>query len=771
MAERTMTGTADCLSDDRALGYVDGTLPAASLAVAEEHIDRCSACRWLVSALARPSPGEDAPEPRPRLRPAASDRYLAGDVVARGGQGCVRRGTDTWFGREVAIKEPINPGAARHLVQEALITARLQHPAILPIYDAGYDDDGRPFYTMKLVDGRSLQQAIAATGTLHERLALLPRVIAVAEAIAYAHSRRVIHRDLKPANILVGDFGDTVVIDWGLAQELGGADAEPGGAIVGTPGYMSPEQTRGAPVDERTDVFALGAILRHLLTGSPPREQSALPRAAPRDLVTIVAKAMAADPADRYPSAGELAADLQRFATGQLVSAQVYSPLALLGRWVRRHRAAVAAAAAALVAIAVIAAVSVRAIVAERDRARAEQRAAERARAAADEQRTTAERERAAADQQRRGAQGLVEFMLGSLDDRLEQIGRIDLLEDVATSIEEYYARGIVDPFDLTASRRRARALAILGKVAQSRGDYLSARRHYQDALAIRDGVFAVLPQDTGNNYVSLELRDRLADVTRLLDVPAAPRPAPPQGGPLLLGDGLDTPLEIPLRVVLWEHAHFGGDGRTLVRDQANLGPGWAQGGRCQSGMAFEDVTSAVGVHVGPDYDAWKARHGGAEPVVILWSDRDFRGAYVVLQAGVYPDLSAFGLDDSVSSVQFAEGRPLAPPSVVNLGGRDRIPVVLRLHTAPRRQVLSCGEADNVFTAVRSIYDIDPPFDDAISWIEILRGPNYDATKSLTLYSERFRRGDTLTSRDAAMDLDLAARGFDDKLSSVFIEP
>ncbi len=181
--------------------------------------------------------------------------------------------------------------AEPRFVAEALVTARLQHPSIVPVYEAGRWPGGEPFYAMKLVSGRSLADVIAERKTLEERLALLPHVLAVAEAIAYAHTERIIHRDLKPANVLVGDFGETVVIDWGLAKDLAREEGtEPTGAadtplrsrrteritrlgtVMGTPAYMPPEQAAGRPVDERADVYALGAILYHLLAGTRPYE-------------------------------------------------------------------------------------------------------------------------------------------------------------------------------------------------------------------------------------------------------------------------------------------------------------------------------------------------------------------------------------------------------------------------------------------------------------------------------------------------------------------
>ena len=308
----------------------------------------------------------------------AARRYSKLSELARGGAGRIIAARDLVFDRAVALKEPLDPvrGGAR-LRAEADILARLQHPSIVPVYDTGVWSDGVPFFAMKLIEGRSLRDVIHDAPELEQRIALIPQLVAVADAIAYAHSQHVIHRDLKPGNVLVGQFGETIVIDWGLAKLIRGDGVEPGepgtpatapprrpaietatGTVFGTPAYMAPEQARGEPVDERADVYALGAMLYHLLTGRAPfhddgsdllaaararRPQpiEAVQPRAPADLVAIVAKAMAHDATERYPTAAELAADLRRFERGQLVIARRYSSIARLRRWLRTHRAVV----------------------------------------------------------------------------------------------------------------------------------------------------------------------------------------------------------------------------------------------------------------------------------------------------------------------------------------------------------------------------------------------------------------------------------------------
>jgi WD40 repeat protein len=369
-------------------------------------------------APASEHPASDAPSATvPTLRPGLGRYEILGEQ-GEGGLGRVLRARDRSLDRLVAVKElkEPTPEAAARFVREVMLTARLQHPSIISIYEIGARDDGSPFYAMKLVEGRPLDQVIADTTSLTERIALLPHAAAVADAIAYAHDRGIIHRDLKPANVIVGPFGETVVIDWGLAKDLrASAPAGSGpdvaaalvdetqlplvrtqaGAMLGTPAYMPPEQMRGATVDERADVFALGGILYHVLTGRAPYDsdsfRDAVARIAagtpialaerepriPAELATIVEKAMAADPRDRYRTAKELAADLGRYRTGQLVGAHHYTPARLAIRFAKRHKAGFLAAAAFVTALSVSGAFGLRGIVRERDRAEAARAQAE----------------------------------------------------------------------------------------------------------------------------------------------------------------------------------------------------------------------------------------------------------------------------------------------------------------------------------------------------------------------------------------------------------
>ena len=317
----------------------------------------------------------------------SDDRYEILGEHARGGLGRILLARDREVGRVVAIKELLRNrrrGEAR-FVREAIVTAHLDHPSIVPVYEVGRWPSGEPFYSMKLVSGRPLKELIGDAETIDDRLALIPNILAVADAAAYAHSRGIIHRDLKPPNIIVGDFGETIVIDWGLAKNIGeddstldsndSADDEDSwdqsprdthpnltrqGAVLGTASYMAPEQARGDDVDERADVYAIGAILYHALSGSapfsgttsqetidsviagPPRGLSKVAPSVPKDLGAIVGKAMERKRNDRYDDAQQLAEDLRRYQEGQLVAARVYSRSQLFHRWLVRNRFALA---------------------------------------------------------------------------------------------------------------------------------------------------------------------------------------------------------------------------------------------------------------------------------------------------------------------------------------------------------------------------------------------------------------------------------------------
>jgi WD40 repeat protein len=319
--------------------------------------------------------------PLPRVD---SDRYEVQGELGEGGLGRVIRAHDRKLNRPVAIKllRKLSADHEQRFFREAQMTARLEHPSIVPVHDVGRWQTGEPFFAMKLVSGESLKEVVGRATTLATRLPLLGYTLAVCDAVAYAHSAGVIHRDLKPSNVMVGPFGETLVIDWGLA--IACAD-DAGRAIVGTPHYMPPEQARGQRVDARSDVYALGALMYEVIAGKPPyagvdsggvileievgppvplRE---LAPQVPEDLLAIVDKAMRRDPNERYADAGEVGADLRRYLSGQWVGAYRYSLWQRVKRRVARNKVAATVIAASAAALMLTGALSVSRIVQERD--------------------------------------------------------------------------------------------------------------------------------------------------------------------------------------------------------------------------------------------------------------------------------------------------------------------------------------------------------------------------------------------------------------------
>jgi eukaryotic-like serine/threonine-protein kinase len=296
-----------------------------------------------------------------QLPDLSGTRYNLLRHVACGGMGSVWLAEDTVLKRRVALKvldlaAPADDLDMR-LLREARILASLEHPGMVPVHDAGTLADGRAFCCMKYVEGQTLAQHIA-TLNLPDRLRLLERI---AEPLDFAHARSFIHRDLKPDNVMIGAFGEVLVMDWGLAK-VGVTSLEAGeteiatavqptqnslrvtgqGSVLGTRGYMSPEQARGdIEVDRRTDIFSLGAILTFMLTGSAPGELPAASGSVPRSLRAICEKAMAADPNARYQSAREMTADITHYLNGEPVSAYPEGLLERSGRVFARHRTAV----------------------------------------------------------------------------------------------------------------------------------------------------------------------------------------------------------------------------------------------------------------------------------------------------------------------------------------------------------------------------------------------------------------------------------------------
>jgi eukaryotic-like serine/threonine-protein kinase len=373
--------------------------------------------------IGAPMPTMPAP-PAPPVAPAAAppptvvvEKYDMLGEIGAGGMGKVLLVRDRGLQRKVAMKLMLSSAPhPRHLsrfLSEAQIVGQLEHPNIVPVHEVGSDAEGRPFFTMKYVKGVTLgdvARKLVEGDEAMTREYTLPRLLAIvqqlARALGFAHARGVIHRDLKPENVMLGEFGEALIMDWGIAKLLG-ASAESGaptfdstpamdvmqadvgmrtmaGAAIGTPGYMAPEQAQGLNdrIDGRTDVFSLGAILYELLTGTPPYNQPtaqarllatasgesvdppasrlravARPNAAavPREVAAIAMKCLAPNPADRYQSAQDLADDIQRYLEGRTVTACPDTPLRRAAKWAKRNRLAVGAAVGILAAIVVVA--------------------------------------------------------------------------------------------------------------------------------------------------------------------------------------------------------------------------------------------------------------------------------------------------------------------------------------------------------------------------------------------------------------------------------
>ncbi|HEY7424042.1 MAG TPA: protein kinase [Gemmataceae bacterium] len=337
----------------------------------------------------------------PGSEPDSEGRYELLRLHACGGIGRVWRARDADLNREVALKELLperaaDPAMAARFLREARITGRLQHPGIVPVYEMSPGSNGEPpFYTMRLIRGQTLTEAAhayhwqraAGHGIRADRLGLIQLLNAfvnVCQTVAYAHTQGIVHRDLKGQNVVLGDFGEVAVLDWGFAKlladeasgrrppsvssqpEANAADAPSdhtqAGQFPGTPAYMAPEQAEGRPdlIDARTDVFGLGAILYEILTGQPPfvgtdttdvlrkaRAGEVLPprtlsASAPAALAAVCVKAMARRPADRYPSAADLAREVQHWLADEPIEAYRESILDRCLRQARRHRAGLA---------------------------------------------------------------------------------------------------------------------------------------------------------------------------------------------------------------------------------------------------------------------------------------------------------------------------------------------------------------------------------------------------------------------------------------------
>lgn len=478
----------------------------------------------LIEALGNPS------EQRSSLR------YTLSRMHAQGGLGKVWIARDMDLNREVALKEiridrSANPDAWRRFMKEAQVTGQLEHPNIVPVYElARRKEDDQPFYTMRFVRGATFRGVIADfhkqdETTKNDRLSLqrhlLEPFIKICQAIGYAHSRGVIHRDLKPENVVIGNFGEVMVLDWGLAKVLDTAPASRGSAGVvavsaevdmqatqgacGTPAYMAPEQASGdvSKIGPHTDIYGLGGILYEILTGRPPAQGDTLPEIlskvttghidpprvvkpnVSKPLDAICAKALALRPEDRYATAEALAEDVRRWIVDEPVSVHRDPLPVIVMRWARRHRTLVSTVAGLLVTSVIALAVGI--VLVDAERAKTE---TQRRRAVVNEKEATKN----------------FQVALDAADTLLGEVADVDLAEIpqmesvramLLTKAQKRYEQFTAEKSDDPAIKAAAgRALARLGDIGGLLGNAQKAEKDYGRSIQTLESLRQAKPDD-----------------------------------------------------------------------------------------------------------------------------------------------------------------------------------------------------------------------------------------------------------------------------------
>jgi serine/threonine protein kinase len=478
--------------------------------------------------------------------------------LGRGGIGRVVVVHDRFLGRDVALKELLhehtsNPSIAttrvvaleQRFLREARLTGQLEHPAIVPVFELGRRLDGGLYYTMQRVRGRTLHELLSEGSGLEDRLKHMGSYLTVCLAIAYAHSRAVVHRDIKPQNVMVGPFGETYVLDWGLARVKGKKDpraqdlklqpditgnALEGGAI-GTPSYMSPEQAEGKieQIDERSDVWCLGAVLYEMLTGRPPytgvnpfdvlakiTKSKVVPvrerePQAPPELAAIAEKALQHKREERYANAEEMAKDIDAWLRGARVGAHEYSSWELVRRFGRRNRLSLSVTSVAAVLLLVLGGYGIRQVRQQRDQARAFaqlflEEVSDKLEPIAGSKPLVEELTHKTLDYYRAN----VDPKSGPRDERIRlattwlKIGRlaidVDRFDDAASafSFAKQVAQPLAEeePYDPRGRVLLSAALVGLGDVPEMRGDTEGALKLYTEATVEAQAAVSASPDD-----------------------------------------------------------------------------------------------------------------------------------------------------------------------------------------------------------------------------------------------------------------------------------
>lgn len=487
------------------------------------HLPTCADCRALAAAL--PENDRTPAHALGQVAQGFPERYELRTEIVRGGMGRIYRAWDRTLAREVAIKCPREAGAAR-FAREIEILTSLSHTAIVPVLDAGQFSADLPYLVMPLLVGQSLAAHLAQSLTLEARIALTQTLLPLAGALSYAHKRGVLHRDVKPHNVFVLATGGVVLLDWGLAtrsqlssQRTTVAPSEraegtgvsvaashpiatpPASAEVqatsgaGTPEYASPEQLQGGRLDARVDIYGFGAMLYHVLVGTPPgTTPAAVERVAPevpRDLAAIIARALAPDPEARYIDAEAMAADLARYFAGVLVQAREYSRVEKLGRFLARHRALVTVTGVGLMLAASGLAAHTYTLAHERD---------------------GAQRARLAAEAEAKYSQSIMTFVLDEVRHKFDSLGRLDLMRELAGQVKRLMRQAPQNPLD-KPSTGAVQLELMIGDIALFEGRLGEAQQHFTKARTI---AAAMAGPGTTREQVEATARLRCQALTRL---------------------------------------------------------------------------------------------------------------------------------------------------------------------------------------------------------------------------------------------------------------